>query len=593
MHAVKSGEPSGLRYGDLLRHVGRTFTEIRYADLVSLRRDQGSDRGGRVSILPRHVYRLVRPYVSVRLGDQARSILPLAAYLAFFQLFILHQSLEQALTIAGGMAGVMAGLMLFMEGLKLGLMPFAENIGLRLPDRTNRARLLGIAFVLGLGATIAEPAIGVLQAAGSQVVREQAPLLSDLLSTRVDWLVLAVGAGVGLATVLGMLRLLCQWSLKPLIVVTLLPALLLTLLAAADRTGQSGYLIGLAWDCGGVTTGPVTVPLVLALGIGIMRTVGHDDSGLGGFGIVTLASLLPVVTVLGLGLVLARMPAVAVAPAPVEVVAAATGLMSHPAVKSLVLAVQAILPLVLLLALIQRFVLRETLANGFAIRYGITLCLLGMMLFNLGLAYGLGALGSQVGRLLPVAFNAVETIPGSPLYPRLAGYLIALAFAFILGFGATIAEPALKALAVTVETLTNGALERMTLIYSVSVGVGVGIMLGVAKILWGLSLAWMLVPGYGVLLVMTFFSAEKYVNIAWDSAGVTTGPITVPLVVALGLGLGHASGVVEGFGILALASLCPIFAVLVVGLRADFTARSGSRLKPGRADDLPVALDVV
>jgi hypothetical protein len=148
----------------------------------------------------------------------------------------------------------------------------------------------------------------------------------------------------------------------------------------------------------------------------------------------------------------------------------------------------------------------------------------------------------------------------------MTGIMVVLLFAFFMGYGATLAEPALNALGTTVESITVGTFKKTLLMQSVALGVGLGIALGVGKIIWDIPLVWMLAPLYTALLFVTWISTEEFVNIGWDSAGVTTGPITVPLVLAMGLGIGTQSGVVEGFGILAIASVCPILSVLLVGL---------------------------
>jgi hypothetical protein len=164
----------------------------------------------------------------------------------------------------------------------------------------------------------------------------------------------------------------------------------------------------------------------------------------------------------------------------------------------------------------------------------------------------------------------MEGFGGSPLYTYLLGILIALAFAWILGFGATLAEPALNALGLTVENLTNGAFKKSMLMYAVSFGVGCGIALGVLKIVYDIPVAYLIVPGYAIAIILTIFSSEEFVNVAWDSAGVTTGPVTVPLVLAMGMGFGSALGVTEGFGILSMASIGPIIAVQATGLWIRF-----------------------
>ena len=144
--------------------------------------------------------------------------------------------------------------------------------------------------------------------------------------------------------------------------------------------------------------------------------------------------------------------------------------------------------------------------------------------------------------------------------------MVVVFFGFMMGYSATLAEPALNALGTTVEELTVGTFRKTLLMQAVAIGVGVGIALGVAKIIYDWPLIWILVPPYAVLMVLTVISSEDFVNIGWDSAGVTTGPVTVPLVLAMGLGISAQVGSVEGFGILALASVCPILAVLLVGL---------------------------
>jgi len=193
-----------------------------------------------------------------------------------------------------------------------------------------------------------------------------------------------------------------------------------------------------------------------------------------------------------------------------------------------------------------------------------------MCVFNIGLTYGLGAIGSQTGGVLPAAFMELPISATSPIFGLTVGLIVVIGFAFILGFGATLAEPALNALGMTVENLTNGAFRKSMLMYSVAGGVAVGIALGVSKVVLGFDLMKVLLPLYGLGVILTIFSTEEFVNVAWDSAGVTTGPVTVPLVLAMGLGLGNAVSAVEGFGILSLASICPIVAVLSMGLVIQF-----------------------
>ncbi|MBW1862628.1 MAG: DUF1538 domain-containing protein, partial [Deltaproteobacteria bacterium] len=297
-------------------------------------------------------------------------------------------------------------------------------------------------------------------------------------------------------------------------------------------------------------------------------------------------------------------------------------------------AVQAIVPLTLFFCLVLFLILRDRLPKRDEIILGVILAVVGMGLFNIGIELGLSKLGNSVGTNIPSSFKRIlltnerqtinnfnegiiqtainpdgkeekffytsinnEYVPipfdqssydpinknylytptKGPLFggeEGIWGFLVVLLFAFIMGYGATLAEPALNALGIKVEELTVGTFKRSLLMQAVASGVGLGMLLGVAKIIWNVPLVFLLVPPYLLLLIITKKSTEEFVNIAWDSAGVTTGPITVPLVLAIGLGIGQQVNVVEGFGVLAMASVCPILAVLLVGLYVNKRRRA-------------------
>lgn len=520
--------------------------------------------------------RYIQPYVSVRFINQIRAVAPLALYLALFQVIFLKQAVEDSLIITGGLFAVIIGLMLFMEGLARGLMPLGELIGSTLPRKSALPLVLLITLLLGIGVTFAEPAIGALQAAGQNLSVERAPYLYALLTNWAEVLVLSVGTSVGLAAVFGTLRFLYGWSLKPLIYLVLTPLLALTIYCALDPDLRN--CLGLAWDAGAVTTGPVTVPLVLSLGIGISAAAGKSDSGLSGFGIITLASLFPVLSVLLLAVYVTSTVSIDEILEGARVTASSARNLQLPWYErspgeEIILGLRAIAPLVVFLLFVLKFVLRERLPRAGELLYGIALTLIGMCIFNVGLTYGLSQLGGNAGGLIPAAFMEIESVASSPMYVYSIGLFLTFAFAWILGFGATIAEPALNALGTTTETLTEGVLKKKTLINSVSVGVAFGITLGLAKLIFGLPLVWLIVPGYLIAIGLTIASSETFVNVAWDSAGVTTGPITVPLVLAMGIGFGNATEAVEGFGILCMASIGPIIAVLSTGLWARNKAK--------------------
>jgi len=561
-----------IRFGSYIREITVQQKLISYNNLVP--EIQQDANGIDIPYIPPklklrniEIYRLVQPYISIRLYEQAKAVIPLAAYLILFQLFILRQDLTDSQVIMAGLVSVIIGLMMFMEGLKVGLMPFGETIGNSLPTKSPLYVVLTVTFLLGIGVTFAEPAIGALKTAGSIVDVAKAPYLYTLLNEWSDVLVLIIGMGVGLAAVLGTLRFIYGWSMKPFIYCTMVPTLGLTLYIMADP--ELAKILGLAWDCGAVTTGPVTVPLVLSLGIGIASSAGKGHSSLSGFGIVTLASLFPIIGVMILAIFVSSTTSVDSIIASASQFDNATRVINWYEMtpwQEILLGVQAIVPLVLFLVFVMYFVLNEKIKNKATMIYGISLCVVGMVVFNIGLSYGLAKLGGQSGGLVPAAFTDISLVANSPLYSLTLGISIAALFAWFLGLGATLAEPALNALGTTVENLTNGAFRKSMLMYSVSIGVAFGIAIGVLKIIFDIPIAYLLLPGYVLGLILTALSTEEFVNIAWDSAGVTTGPVTVPLVLAMGLGFGNAMGSVEGFGILSMASICPIIAVLSTGL---------------------------
>jgi len=558
-----------IRFGAFQREAHVQQLSISANNLAEVQGSHGGQASGfrsELELTSLDFRRLVFPYISTRAMDQIRSVVPLALYLMLFQIIVFRQSILQAEIITLGLVAVILGLMLFMEGLKVGLMPFGEMLGNTLPAKATLPIVLAVAFLLGIGVTFAEPAYA-------------------LLNNWAETMVLVVGAGVGLAAVLGTLRFLNGWSLKPLIFVTLIPLLVMTFVL--QQIPELAPVIALAWDCGAVTTGPITVPLVLSLGVGIAAAAGKGSTSLSGFGIVTLASLFPIIGVELLTLYLYF------SVTPEEIIAAAATLQAgEPAWYSLTPAleiiggIRAIVPLVIFLLLVMIFICREKIRNRAYISYGIFLSVLGMIIFSLGLTYGLSNLGQQSGSFIPAAFTEISTVEISPIYSLEIGLLIAFVFAWCLGFGATLAEPALNALGATVEDLTNGSFKKSVLMYAVSLGVGFGISLGIAKIIYDIPIGYLIVPLYSLSLVMTWFSSEEFVNVAWDSAGVTTGPITVPLVLAMGLGFANSFDVVEGFGILAMASIGPILAVMTTGLWVDWKVK---RKRKREADELLLA----
>ena len=570
-----------MRFGEFVAKHKIRHTAISY-NLLTPKPDPSGEKDLRpssIEITPSLAAALLGPYVGARIMEQVKAVVPLAVYLMMFQMLVLNYPIQGAFSLFLGLVAVIIGLAVFMEGLNVGLMPFGTIIGNNLPKKASMFVVLIIIGILGVGVTFAEPAIGALQAFGSSVDVTKAPYLYEILNNWTLPLVFIVGAGVGAAAILGTIRFVRGWSLKPMIYCALVPVVILTAYCWMDPNLRS--ILGLAWDCGAVTTGPVTVPLVLSLGIGIANAAGKGNSSLSGFGVVTMASLFPILAVLVLAIFVSFQISpeqiISASEAKSLVIAVEPTIWEKTPLSEIVLGVRAILPLVLFLMFVLFIILRSSLPNRMITFYGLILSIVGMCIFNVGLTYGLGAIGAQTGSVLPAAFMELPVSPVSPIFSNTTGLVIVIGFAFLMGFGATLAEPALNALGLTVQKLTNGAIKKSMLMYSVAGGVSVGIALGIAKLIVGFDLASVLIPLYALAVILTFFSSEEYVNVGWDSAGVTTGPVTVPLVLAMGLGLGNAVSAVDGFGILSLASICPIIAVLSMGIFIQFKSVRASK----------------
>jgi len=525
-------------------------------------------------------------YCCKLIWEQIVAVMPVCAFLALFQVLAIGESIQNAAEILLGLCLAIIGLALFTFGLLNGLMPMGERLGRQLPVALSLPALLGVAGALGVAVTLAEPALGVVKTAGSLIQQDQAPHLYMLLHEQTDALLLAVALGVGLSASAGMLRIRCNRNLKGPVLVLLTFTLALSSFVHFHTSHVD--ILGLAWDLGAVTTGPVTVPLVIALGMGVAGA-GANNSPLTGFGVVTLASLIPVnlVMLLSLSLPAPVTKLRALPPAPpspaisgngtLVASSAVTWLDETPLVET-VAGLRALVPLVAFMMFLLRIVLKDSRPlnvpvelrhqRTFIITAGRALIAaqFGIIVFNIGLSKGLAQLGTLVGATLPALFAKIPAVAASPLMGRTTGISLACAFAWILGFGATLAEPALFTLAITVHKLTKGRMSQRQVVLSVALGVGTGTALGLLKVILQWPLMPLLLPGYALAAVLTIPAPELLVNVAWDSAGVTTGPVTVPMVISLGLGVGKGIGAADGFGILSLASVCPIISVLAVGL---------------------------
>jgi hypothetical protein len=455
---------------------------------------------------------------------------------------------------------VIFGLVFFLEGIRIGLVPIGEMVGDTMPGKSKMRTVLTFAFLLGVLAAFGEPVLGSLQIAGAGVDPVKAPFLYYLLVKNPLILSVTVSLGVGIAVLIGTLRFIYGWSLKPIILPLVGLALILTLIAASNHNLFT--VVGLAWDTGAVIVGPVLCPLVLSLGLGVCRATGRSDTGMAGFGMVGLISVLPITMVILLSYVLYYLFGNGFTITDLPAKTSGIASVSAIAWESFVLAVRATIPIFTFLYVFIRLFLKEKGIPFSQLLLGVGFAIFGLFLFNFGLAVGLADLGNQIGNRLPLSFHPAD----QSLFPSEIGKVIVVAFGVLLGYGATLAEPAFNILGQQIEDVTQGAFKKWLFSQAVAGGVGIGAGLGLASVTYGINLLYLLIPPYVLLFILTIFNNEKYVNIAWDGGAVTTGPVTVPLKIAIGLALSHATGFAEGFGVLALASAYPVLNILLLGL---------------------------
>mmetsp|Transcript_5545 Transcript_5545/g.14746 ORF Transcript_5545/g.14746 Transcript_5545/m.14746 type:complete len:601 (-) Transcript_5545:53-1855(-) len=512
----------------------------------------------------------------------SRAVVPLTGFVVLY-IGVLLERWILTWNMVAGLSCVILGLSLFKFGLISGLMPFGESIGVSLPRKASGPLVFLASLLLGILVTFSEPGINSLQLVGESLhlrkeedVNASDALLLWLLAPRRSFhLLTAVAMGVGAASALGLARLQYRWSMKPLIFSIVVPLLVLT--AICWRSEVLTGIVGISWDCGAITTGPATVPIVLSLGVGashasVVPRRSDEPEGIEGFGIVTLASLLPVITVMLYAIIWGTLiDSVGPEGALPDGLAASSpdqgpwaALPFHEFWQSC----RSVGPLIGFLVLVQAVLIREKLQGVWGLAKGMLATLLGLFVFNIGLGRGSMPLGEQSGRTLPLALDSPTLLSSWGLAERggLVGQMLVMVFGFVAGFIATVIDLEPCGLGETVERLSGGKFTKRDLIGSVAFGVGVGIVLGFAKVLWQLNLLMVLGVGYTVALVLTLFVDEGLCCIAWDSAGVTTGPVTVPLVLSLGVGICGRIGSTDGFGILACASVCPIISVLTAAL---------------------------
>lgn len=476
------------------------------------------------------------------LRESFRDLFPIIAVIVFFQLVIIQTVPEGWINTSIGMGIVGVGLAIFLLGLEIGIFPIGEGLAKSFAASQRTLWLLLFGFLIGFGTTIAEPAL--------IVIAEKASVISQ---GRINPTVLrlVVAFSVGLAILLGVWRIVKGHPIHYYIIAGYLAVVSVTFLAPQE-------IIGLAYDLGGVTTSTVTVPLVAALGIGLASTIKGRNPIIDGFGLIALASLTPMIFVQIYGVFvynyveIKAIEQVSIAAAPSQTIVFSVRYLFD----GLVSTVLDVLPIIAIILFFQFVVLKKTLPDWQRVTVGFVLVIMGLQAFILGLEMGLFNLGETM------AFELTALDSNTTIY----------LFAFLIGVSTTFAEPALIAISKKSVEISDGRIKDLWLRSFVALGVGIGITLGAHRIIAGDQIHYYIIAGYAVVIVLTSFSPRYIIPIAYDSGGVTTSTITVPLVAALGIGLASnidgRSPLIDGFGLIAFASLFPMITVMLYGVIA-------------------------
>lgn len=488
------------------------------------------------------------------LKSSSMDLLPIVAVVAFFQIFIIRTMPEDLTSICTGLFIVATGLALFIRGLEIGIFPVGENLANDFAKKGSIFWLLLFSFLIGFSTTIAEPAL--------IAIANKASIISD---GRIDafYLRLTVAFSVGFAIALGVLRILLGHPIQYYIIAGYVLVVSVTFFAPVE-------IIGLAYDSGGVTTSTVTVPLVAALGIGLSASIKGRNPAIDGFGLIAFASLTPMIFVQVFGIIVYNFGSTT------EVVdlvtqSQAVAIVERFGMYNLMMeffgVIKDVAPILLVIAFFQYIIIKKPIPHLKKVIVGIVLLIIGLDAFIVGLELGLFPIGENIAYSL--------TTMGNNFYIYL--------FAFMIGFSTTMAEPALIAIAMKASEISKGNINQKILRLAVALGVALGISLGAFRLISGTPLHYYIIVGYIIVIIMTYFAPKYIVPIAYDSGGVTTSTVTVPLVAALGLGLAEnidgRNPLIDGFGLIAFASLFPMITVMGYGIIAYIKTKKQTETK--------------
>lgn len=494
-----------------------------------------------------------------KLEETLKAVLPVLAIVLVLCFTVAPIEPGIMLAFLLGAVLLIIGMMFFTLGADMAMTPIGENVGTGMTKTRKLWLMVALTFILGFIVTMAEPDL--------QVLAEQVPSVPNIV------LVLSVAAGVGIFLVSALLRMLYRVSLSHMLIVLYAAVFLLAYLAPGDY-------IAVAFDAGGVTTGPMTVPFIMAFGIGISAIRSDERAEDDSFGLVALSSVGPILSVLVLSLIYkpesaeyvpARIPDIGDS---VELWKLFAGELPEYMKEMAV----SLLPIIFFFSVFQ-FVFRQV-PKRMLIRTGVGMIYtyVGLVLFLTGVNVGFMPAGNYMGQVLAGQPYKWLIVP--------AGMLI--------GFFIVRAEPAVFVLTRQVEDITSVAISAGAMGLSLSIGVAVSLGLAMVRVLTGISVFWFVIPGYAAALLLSFFVPKIFTAIAFDSGGVASGPMTATFLLPFAIGVCTNIGgnvVTDAFGVVAMVAMTPLITIQTLGLvyelRSGYLERRDAKRAKAVFEQLP------
>ena len=500
---------------------------------------------------------ILRNKLQEKLHEAVTAVLPIMILVMLLSLTIAPIPSGVMLSFLMGAVMQIVGMMFFSVGAEVAMEPMGELIGSRVTKTKNLPLILTLGFVMGAMITVAEPDL--------QVLAQQVQAIPNIA------LILSVAVGVGAFLVLALVRIFYRISLRLLLICFYTLLLGLTFLAPESFRA-------VAFDSGGVTTGPMTVPVIMAFGVGIAAIRSDSTAAEDSFGLVALCSIGPILAVLVLSMIYQANGA-DYTPMQVTNVADSRELRvlfvnGFPEYMHEML--MSILPITVFFLIFDRILLRLNMGKLSRILLGILYTYIGLTVFMTGANYGFMPAGAYLGQTLGEQRFSWIIIP----IGMLIGYLVVKA------------EPAVYVLMRQVEDLTDGAITGRSLQLSMCIGVGISVGLSMLRVMLGLNVLWFLVPGYVLAIGMSFLCPKLFTAIAFDSGGVASGPMTAAFLLPMTMGFCTAMGgnlATDAFGVVALVAMTPLITIQGLGLVYRIRTRR-RKLAPVYADpfaDLP------